>query len=56
MLMKHSTPWRDVLEANVASVISGNSRRARRNGEEAWTTLTPEISLEVAEKRVEVLE
>ena len=48
-------PWRDVQEANEASVISGNSETRRVNGVEC-TMLTLEISLEADEKRVRVPE
>ena len=56
LFMKHTTPWRDVLEASVASVISGKSRMRRVNRDGTCTTLTPETELEADEKRVDVLE
>ena len=55
VLMKHSTPWRDVLDPKEASVIAGNLWRRRVNGE-ACTTLTPEISLTAGEKCVQIPE
>ena len=52
VLMKHSTPWRDVLDTSEASMTSWNSWRRRVSGEGACTTLTPEMELEVDERRV----
>ena len=53
--MKHSTPWRDELEASEGSVISRKSESRRVNGV-ACTTLTPETELDADSKRVDVPE
>ena len=53
--MKHSTPWREELDANDESVISGYSARIRTNGEE-WTTFAPETSLDVVVNLVDLPE
>ena len=55
VLMKHSTLCFVVQDAYAVFVISRNSSSSRANREE-WTTLTPEILLEVDENRVAVPE